>query len=671
MAPTRSQEESLLNSILPSYHMFRATLSQTLQPSNENFREDPPMYELSPANSGVCTPGVSLAPISLAEFLPEDEHLLFSSKSEDFWEKTVMANVHRLGTALGTVASHLKVGITVTRAVCQKGIAPEIISIDNREFRQGDYIHGYVTIENTHEAPVPFDMVYVVFEGSLALAGPRTLMEQPQSMYKFLNMPDLFASWLYANIDRLTTDNGDPHDWCEGETDPYDGAVLAIDVKRIFMPGVRYKRFFLFRVPEKLLDDACETHSLNLHCQVPPSLGKSHVRDLAFVDTFVDYTIACRVVGRASHYKRVKKDHYILAAERSLPVRVVPYTTQPEYRSLVVEQRNAAYRAFVESVEQKIEQGQLLASPALSPVLSRPSLYPQDSSDSLVRLKQEYRQAGDKDARVYQHMFLYRKKTLTLTKALGVFSLSTPKVEYSIPYVPPPKYRDGVYSAVINVPVELLFLYEGHTAPPEPKGIAAELVVFTAKAKKHYIPVEITHDMLFRDHVVECKKPLVETVENFNTLVVRPFANHYRTLVSLIRRAGTDNEAFKVETQLFRNVKSMAGIQTKFINMTLPDIKITSVGATSEGVHATPASIPWTPMLSDTYNVLTKKMELAIDVGLCLLKGHDSPASGFDHVTLVPDFQMCLMARLYYVRIMVKHQNGAMQCVHVPLTISR
>ena len=73
-------------------------------------------------------------------------------------------------------------------------------------------------------------MVYVVFEGVLSVLhtsnGPRDRKTASPQCSSSQNMPDLFASWSYANIDRLATDSGDPHDWCgRGETDPYDNTV--------------------------------------------------------------------------------------------------------------------------------------------------------------------------------------------------------------------------------------------------------------------------------------------------------------------------------------------------------------------------------------------------------------------------------------------------------------
>ena len=58
-----NEEDDLINNILPSYHMHQSTISKNLTPTNENFRVDPPMYEMTPVNSLSTTPSVALSAI--------------------------------------------------------------------------------------------------------------------------------------------------------------------------------------------------------------------------------------------------------------------------------------------------------------------------------------------------------------------------------------------------------------------------------------------------------------------------------------------------------------------------------------------------------------------------------------------------------------------------------
>lgn len=731
--PTQEGDE-LVNTILPSYHMFEATIFKKLEPNEEDiFKDDPPTYEMSPVNSAGITPIASSSlspshgpesyfPVSAVENEPNPE---FTQNSGELWETTVLANVHKLANladAGNLRANHLDVAVTFTDRVCQKGQRPDIVDLSQREFKQGDFIHGFVTIRNRNLDPVPFDMVYVVFEGVLSVVnsvnGPRD-SKLPPTVLKFLNMLDLFASWSYANIDRLTTDSGDPHDWCVGETDPYDNTVLSIDVKRLFQPGVTYKRFFSFRVPDRLLDDTCDVHSLDCHCNIPPTLGATinlntlkrlprhpdtAVKDFSLMDTSINYSVSARVIGRLSQYTPSHaKDQYVLVNEASRPIRVLPYTSDEAYRGYWTRKVNSCYKAFVDDVHRKIEQGELVllakrsesslllsGSDLLSPQLSRPSL----ASVLLetAKLRHLYQVSGSEtqklglgklnDANTYLHLSPYRKKTIAgYSKVLGVFSLLTPKTVYRTVYVPPLWYRNPFtdHNTKMTVPLDLSYYYDqslGVQTPPEPKSINVELVVLTVRSKKHLIPLEFNHEMCFRDHVVDDleSKKAPDEPENFDSIVIKPFHEGYMRLVSLMKKIGFDDDAFRVETLFFKDIKSLAMLHTKYINLQIPTIKIESRSETSEGSHKSPVSVPWVASNSTSnpnYKILTKNMNLTFDLNSCRLKGSESGSaqSAFDAFCLVPEFQLCLLLRLYYLKISVKHKNGSTQTVHVPVSI--
>lgn len=737
------EDDKLVNSILPSYHMFQATIRRKMVPQEENFKEDPPTYEMSPLHSAGITPVPSgiQSPQSEGAFnafpFPiqdsEDDDETFNQRSADLWEQTVLANVHKLDqlSEKNPASKNLNVKVHITSAVCQKGVKPNIIDISDYEFKQGDFIHGYITIQNTSTEPIPFDMVYVVLEGELAVVqanrGPGEPFYQP-TVFKFLNMLDLFASWSYANIDRLATDNGDPHDWCYGETDPYDNTVLSIDVKRLFQPGVTYKRFFSFRLPEKLLDDNCEIHSLDVHCQPPPSVGNPRslnvyartkpevndqkLKDFSLIDTFASYKVAARVIGRASQYlNRVNKDRYILAADVNLPFRVIPYSARPDYREQWDQQVRALFKAFVELVEEKIKYGKQVLrsrddanslksisnssttslSNNLTPISS--ALHPVRLGLDQEKLRQLYRVSESmtgkstsvkvNDSAVYLHLSPFKKKSFTgSSKVLGVLSLSTPKTEYAISYVPPPRFRNPMqnYETKVRIPLDLTYSFEKSATnqiPPEPKKISCELVVLTARSKKHFIPVEMNHDMCFREQVVDDLdvKNHGDEYDNLDSIVIRPFNDYYNTIVKLIKKIGFESDEFRVETQLFKDIKSLAMLQTKIINLVVPDVSIGSSTDKSRGVYELPASVPWVQADSShsQYNIYTKNIELLLDVNSCHMKGTSPPSPGksaFDYICLVPDFQQCLMVRFYYFRISVKYGNGLVQLVNVPVAVN-
>lgn len=727
----RSQDDELINTILPSYHMFQSTISKRLVPNEENFKEDPPTYELSPLNSGAVTPVASdtLSPLAIPDLREfpfpgaEGENEDFTQNSAQLFEKTLLANVHKLDNLMDKsnhMANHLDVKIIFTDTVCQKGMKPTIIDVSDREYKQDDYLHGYVTMTNNYTEAIPFDMVYVVFEGALVVVqssnGPKD-QAHPPTVYRFLNMPDLHASWTYANIDRLVTDEGNPHDWCVGETDPYDNTTLSIDAKRLFQPKVTYKRFFSFRVPDRLLDDTCDVHSLDVHCQLFPTVGhpvsftspkkvidyaEKKIKDFSFMDTFISYSVSTKIIGKASQYNyKVPKDKFVLTKEVSVPIRVMPITIQQEYPEYWAKKVNGCFKSFRETVEKKIEEGELvllrqsssstasLTSLAnhfnmLSSQTSRVS--PTGTNEKLRHLYQvssvKSRPSKTDELVVYQNLTSYRKKTLTgFSKVLGVFSLSTPKVKYVLNYIPPLGFRNPLqkYNTKLEIPLDISYFYENTgdaQIPPDPKSVVCELIVLTVRSKKHFIPLEFNHEMCFQDHTVEdvSTKKILEESPNFDTIVIKPFHDYFHKLVSIMKKIGLDNDAFKVETLLFKDIKSMAMLQTKYINLTVPDVKVASISSSSAGFHKNLATIPWQESQSPVnpnYKFFTKQVQLHIDLESCCLKGSNvaGSKSAFDTICLVPDFQSCFLARFYYMRISVKHKNGISQVVHVPVSI--
>lgn len=739
--PSRGhKDDDLINTILPSYHMFQATVSKTLEPNEESFKEDPPRYELSPLNSAGLTPVSSQLnsaglPNTLASTLDGmmstnnittdvlagidgTEENVFNHNSADFWDRTVLANIHNLESLSGlhnVMTRNLDVDVVFTESVCQLGIRPKIVDLSKTEHHQGDYLHGYVTLKNSLDKPIPFDMVYVAFEG--ILCARRETQETtatdraPLVVHKFLNMLDLFASWSYANITRLSTDNGDPHDWCEGETDPQDGTILSINIKRMFMPGVTYKRFFSFRIPERLLDDCCGNHSLDIHCKLPPSLGYSYslnkphkylvpnltLKDLSLSKSFVSYAVSARVIGRASHYGvRVRKDQYVLAAEKAMPIRLIPYPLENLYTNMYNHEVSMCFKDLKSRAASKIEQGRLVAESTCSESESTfPSFLRHSANSSRtslsslsVKIRHLYVQPsrGEKSHRkaekkFYRHISLFKKKSLTgSVKGTGTLCLSTPQASYKFTYVPPPEFRNPFqdYHTKINIPIEISYMCDrndGGKIIPTIKRINAELVVLTISSEKHEIPIEFNHEMCFDDKIVDdmgIKKS--EDLNDFEEKVVKPFRKYYSSLISLMKTIGFDDPAFRVETRLFKDIKSLASIQTK--KTTLPLSKV----SVSENVDGMSVCLPdlqtveydksLSPV-SPQFDIYIKKLDVEVDLNNCQWKlSPDSvQRNGLDLICLVPDFQKCFMSRMYYLRLSVKYRHGVTQLIHVPVTI--
>lgn len=710
LPPPPPRDEELISNILPLYHMFQSTISKHLRPLNENFADEPPLYEFLPVLLGTATPATPgsgaitpLTPFALSAVVSPAEpgiatmDELFFPPMEDTpnqsYEDTILANIHKLPNLSkrdSKVSNSLEISINFTKAVCQIGEKSTLINASDYEYSQGDFIHGYVTIVNKLAEPIPFDMVYVCFEGTIVvLENKRGLIdtESPSTVYKFLSTLDLFALWTFANIDRLATDKGDPYDWCPGETDPCDGTQLSIDAKRLLQPGAVYKRMFTFRVPEKLLDNACAPHLFPLHTELPPTLGitrhlippsvilaskDAQTRDFGFTDTSVSYLVDCRIIGRALDYKyNCEHDQYVVAQEKLAPVRVIPKKNLElvYMRAQLEEEARIFYKALVDLIREKIRVGEEIVQ---FPAKRRLAwlLDPRNRELSATKFRQLYEVAGSQIKRnvlaqrgksgseaSYSYMAALKKKLLTgLSKVLGVVSISTPKQGYYVTYVAPQKFRDTKGSTSMTIPIEVSFVPEEKgRSPPEIKLVGCDIMVMTVRLKKHPLPFEIVHDMCFNDEEIDSKRREVET---FDELVIKQFSDFSQQLAQLIKAVG--NDLVKLESSLYRDIKAVSTALMKLASVPIKEsaVQVVTLGATLMGVHGTVNSIPW---VGDN-EVKTKRFSLEVDVAQARLQ---------EQFTLVPSFQTCYVARLYYCRVMVKFTNGDSGFIHVPVFVEK
>lgn len=617
-------EETLLNNILPSYDMFKSTISLELEPLDENYTVDPPTYD-----DHTMTPVTSARESETpdAEVLVDD----YSGSAENNLQETILANMDNLPSLKGNAKSDgLDVKISFTETVGQVGIKPVMTDISAREFKQGDFLHGYVTIKNTTEEAIKFDMVYVLFDGVVALN-----TDTSPNKHTFLTMVDLFASWSYANIDRLVTDKGDPHDWCPGEIDPYDGTSLSIDARRLFQPGVTYKRFFTFKIPQKLLDNTCEK-SLPQHAELCPTLGinrdevpvsmllsSSRVRDLAMVNSFLSYSVSAIIIGRASNFGvDTVNDKYVIVNRKNAPIRLLPEPAYFDYDA------NIHYQAFVSSIEELIKPD-----------------FNSSMSQETLKVKQLYHQRNLEKSGYYQCVEPFKKKTLTGSSNMGIITMSSKKTEYCINYTPP---NHGLKSKMI-IPIEIR--YSGTSQTPIIKKVEVELVAMTIQSKRHPIPIEFTNEMLFNDQEI-LSNPVTN---NFDTIIIGKF-NKYLQKMSQAVKAGA-----KIEYLIYRDVKTLASLSTKYINLSVPDIEFYQ-----DDTNLKLNSMPW----ESNENDLVTKFSIAMDLNKCTLKGVNNTVKGLDKITLVPTFQSCYVSRMYYIKVTVK-TNGATLVLNLPLRIER
>lgn len=260
-----------------------------------------------------------------------------SEPIEDDLNDSDNINIDKL-YSLPKLATPIEVTIRLTKNAPKPHEKPEEESI-LKEYTSGDIIHGYCIIENKSSQPLPFEMFYVTLEGYTSLidkqVGKRTLK-------RFLRMVDLSASWSYTNI-QLSTGV----DVVVGDVD-YDNCILGLTNNRVLEPGVKYKKFFMFKLPNQLLDVTCKQEQFR-HTLLPPSFGVDKFRnhwkyagikvnnilgcghlgvkgspiltiDMVDENLSINYTVDARIVGKD---KRTQKLN--MMKEVDYNIRVIPF----------------------------------------------------------------------------------------------------------------------------------------------------------------------------------------------------------------------------------------------------------------------------------------------------------------------------------------------------------
>ena len=726
-----SYEDVPMWNILPSYQLYESTFSKTINPTDEDFRYNPPSYETA---SPLASPSENGSDPTSAtnEYFPTTSgcvHVPQNVNDSPTWENSILGNTHRmrrLDAFNQRVTSDLRIDIQITDEPCRIGVPHRPVDVLTVEFQQGDNVSGYILVKNMGKERISFDMFSVVFEGKESVMGDVNDSKKPLVFHKFLNVFDYNASWTPASIS-------------DDSIDPADGIHLGLRWDKYFEPGVTYKKFFNFKFPERLLDCSCETHLLQKHAELFPTIGLARdqfmqnikkfrernlskqkgsadfslmpirsptnttnnnrkpgldfgerIKDLSFPDTAISYSIEVRVVGKASDYPKVfpkiqGPDEFIIVEEQSQFLRVIPRERLSyEIESEVLDaDSKLLYNNLVNRVKEKIKLGNDLlekedsnqdAANALERTLSiskRKQLYVDNSGRKSPR--EANRELGmnaflgtSSDNNYVKTVPIRKKQNLTsVPKIVGVFEVNSPKLLHKIKYVSPfnsernASKRPLDLTTKLSIPLELIYKpsckdckdYKT-SKPPDIKAITAEVVVFTYRSKKYPIPIEITPDMVYKN--IREDQP-----DTFETHIVKPFKKYLQDLTILTKKL--NHEVLQVDSQLIMDMKALVDVSSKYHNLKIEDIQI-------DKKH------DWTMTSNQEGDSLSyrKTVNISLDLKKLLTKefakgSHEDLQKGF--FVLVPNFQSCILGRLYFIHINVKLYNNESVCFRVPLTI--
>lgn len=279
---------------------------------------------------------------------------------------------------LPKMSTPIEITIKTTKHAPMPHVKPEEESI-LKEYTSGDLIHGFITIENKSQANLKFEMFYVTLESYISIIDK---VKSKRTIKRFLRMVDLSASWSYSKIAL-----GSGVDFIPADVD-YDDSVFGLNNSRVLEPGVKYKKFFIFKLPLQLLDVTCKQEHFS-HCLLPPSFGIDKYRnnckysgikvnsvlgcghlgtkgspiltnDMSDDNLSINYTIDARIVG-----KDQKTSKLYIMKEREYNLRVIPFgfdanvvgerTTMSQLNDFtqLVQERLDALRKIFQRLEKK------------------------------------------------------------------------------------------------------------------------------------------------------------------------------------------------------------------------------------------------------------------------------------------------------------------------------
>lgn len=707
--------------ILPSYYMYHLTFSGEVDPPQyqefENDEHDESSRVLSYPSSAVPTSLTSYSQSS--EYAPpdsppdSDSSFIVADENTRSWRETILDNINELRNLSDSDCAQsnaVSISIHFTKDVGQRGVKPEVIDPSLHEYKQDDLLNGYILIKNEGSEPIPFDMFYVIFEGNVTIADKSNVMSKtPKKVKKFLEMFDFVASWNPASIDRLPSDamcsSMIPHD-------PIDDSVLFISQEKKLLPNVLYKRFFTFRIPTRLLDSECNDHCLAGHTELPPTLGLSRderlswlskenpVDDLSFVDLSINHSVKARFIGKAHKYGEAgggrlinaRGEEFVILKEKCSYIRVLQESTPLSdiEKDTNNEAARVLFNSFMSQVKDRIEVGNELKKSLdqLGKGLTLDSSFLLRAEDAVrarsssdeVKARQLYTRCDStrdikasysRPTNYVVSLTITKKQFLGKPKPLGSVMLTTPKIDYLMSYISPKRYRAGIpvdaSSWKLDIPIELSYSPSSilnaadFNKPPEITSVYGEMNVFTVKSNNRPIPIELNHDFLF-------KNGSDGDNEDFHSLVKQPVRDKCGQLYKLIKAIGLDN--FPVERGMVEDLSALAKMEEKNLKLVLHHIKWEENKAPSTSKDNSPT---WRRKSSETY---TKNVTLHVDVTKAQKKGIQGIIPGesykaYDFFTLVPNFQTCLVSRLYFLDLKINFNTGNVISFKVPVTISK
>lgn len=490
-------EQEDIWSILPSYHMFRSTVSLSVFDVGDDTDDEesyfPPLY--SPSSNETL----------MAE----------STRSLNIVDQPLLPAKHNVTNNLllmknythSEVSLQFAVDIQFIRTIGEIGKPNELVDVSSCSFKLGSTVNGFFTFRNSSDLPIKFDHLYVMLEGTITIG---------TTQKKFLEMMDMSASWSFGRINRLLYESNHSNDW--SNINDSDGNRLAIGPVRVIKPRTTYKLYFTFVLPLRLLDTACSSQCTS-HCAMPSSLKSE--------DCAISYNVSARFISTNSRVQGTSSDpEYVIFKEACKEINVISNT---DY-----EEEEGQLNNLEQTARYEIERGQHMRLQAARNVLSTPLEY-----NGSVREHKENSLGGDDEV---TKLALFRVRNgLFVSKA--TMKISTPKRSYSL---------NPGNAGQIAIPLTI-----SSSSKPNLKQIGIQIEAVTVKSPTTAIPIEILHKFIIteldagRTPIISKFTKLRQELEQLEKSVEDFHADKslWRTLKPLLS-AAVDIKTFNIESHL-------------------------------------------------------------------------------------------------------------------------
>lgn len=596
-------------SLLPSYQMHQALLAKSvsipMEMSDYDSDDSLPSYDMDSESCSLRYPS------SISTYASNNESTVISSN--DVVGDTILDVHHQLKVLKCNLQIKMEIHLTESPGI--PGVEPTYI--ENHEYNQGDLVCGYVVIESNSNIPIAFTMIYILLEGNIVRG--EIFDSSKKRTSNFLQVVDLVASSHKVNIDKLP------------EIDRVDNTHLQFGLNDFLYPGIKYKRFFSFRIPHNLLESNCKNPNLSQHLRLPPSFDS-----LAFLNTSIKYSVHARCIAPDTN----TREYYSLQdSERE--VRIVP--TKVKMSSIEDLFLKAQVKYSFDNLFNKIRRD-IQIMKEIRGMVPAAKIYKYRKNETA---QPQFTFSPD----VYNVTSQLMKRSISGSKNYGNIRLSVPAVEKVIPYIPQREYRsnDSVPPHILNswkisFPVELILTTSSKVKPPKIKLICSSLVIVSfATSSEDSIPLEFDSDMIFNN----------STGENFSSIVQRPISDLSTQLMEQIK----ETEGVHCDKYLLDELRSIGNVRQKTVSLQLDDVKVS------------PNAGRWSMKNGQPVANFMVYLDLA---SACLNNARtDKGKRLFDLYSLVPEFQHCKIAQMYYIETNFILNNGTSMSIKLPLSIQK